>query len=345
MVNMGSSGRLRGLRAELYKVNVYSGPSGMFTSHVYTPRSSTQIGSLVVCLPTDFTGGALAVRHQGHNIEHDWASESSAQEPAVQWAAFYSDCEHEVLEVTSGHRVTLIYNLFLAAGTGLLAGRALSLEPETLPVTDHLRRLLTNPGVMPAGGYLGTHLVHAYPDTHKESYELVPHMLKGADMAIYQAVVACKLRAHLEHLHGNKSLSTWEALPRSPRAHELDHLDENLELIVNRLDLESIATDTERGSDGDSDDDSDTDMYEKYSEQQRERREQKQINWQIVWLNEPGNKEISRVFLAYGNQAELSVKYSSAALIVRVPSWEERKPKQEGPESTTAVEDVIVIDD
>jgi len=45
-----------GLRAELYKLNVYSGPASMFKPHVDTPRGEEQIGSLVVCLPTDFEG-------------------------------------------------------------------------------------------------------------------------------------------------------------------------------------------------------------------------------------------------------------------------------------------------
>lgn len=46
----------RGLRAELYKLNVYSGPTGMFKKHVDTPRSETLMGSLVVCLPVGFEG-------------------------------------------------------------------------------------------------------------------------------------------------------------------------------------------------------------------------------------------------------------------------------------------------
>lgn len=46
----------RGLRAELYKLNVYSGPSGLFKKHVDTPRAENQVGSLVVCLPVGFEG-------------------------------------------------------------------------------------------------------------------------------------------------------------------------------------------------------------------------------------------------------------------------------------------------
>lgn len=49
------------LRAELYKLNIY-GPAGCFKSHVDTPRSETQFGSLVVCLPCAHEGGALIIR-------------------------------------------------------------------------------------------------------------------------------------------------------------------------------------------------------------------------------------------------------------------------------------------
>lgn len=39
---------MRGLKAELYKMNVYSGPGGKFKPHVDTPRGTRHIGSLVV---------------------------------------------------------------------------------------------------------------------------------------------------------------------------------------------------------------------------------------------------------------------------------------------------------
>lgn len=64
----------------------------------------------MVCLPSEHTGGQLVLRHQGREIVFDWSGEKGKS--SIQWAAFYSDCEHEVLEVTSGQRVTLTYNLF-----------------------------------------------------------------------------------------------------------------------------------------------------------------------------------------------------------------------------------------
>lgn len=58
-VEMVQMSKHRGLRAELYKLNIYSGPSGKFKAHVDTPRSEHQIGSLVVSLPTTFEGKSV----------------------------------------------------------------------------------------------------------------------------------------------------------------------------------------------------------------------------------------------------------------------------------------------
>lgn len=45
-----------GVVAKLYKLNVYSAPSGMFKPHFDTPRGHTHFGSLVVALPTSYQG-------------------------------------------------------------------------------------------------------------------------------------------------------------------------------------------------------------------------------------------------------------------------------------------------
>ena len=59
------------IRAELHKLNIYMGPGGHFRSHVHTPHSEDMFGSLVVCLPTKFTGGALITRHGGKERAFD----------------------------------------------------------------------------------------------------------------------------------------------------------------------------------------------------------------------------------------------------------------------------------
>lgn len=93
------------IRAELSKLYVFSTDSH-FKAHVNTPCSNDMFGSLMVCLPSQFTGGALVTRHQGYldrQVTFDWSSTSPAA--ITHWAAFFSDVEFEVLSVTSGHQI------------------------------------------------------------------------------------------------------------------------------------------------------------------------------------------------------------------------------------------------
>ena len=91
----------------------------------------------------------------GQNVVFDWSTTDNADaEPAeIKWAAFYSDCEHEVHEVTSGHRVTLTYNLFLTRGAGHLAGASPALDSTQLPLYEGLQDALKNPGFLRRGLY------------------------------------------------------------------------------------------------------------------------------------------------------------------------------------------------
>jgi hypothetical protein len=126
---------------------LYSGPSGKFKAHVDTPRSPDQFGSLVICFPLEHHGGALEVRHKGKTVSFDWSnSKADGKEPSIGWAAFYSDCEHEVLEVTEGHRLTLTYNLFCVRGNGQLGGNSPWLDPTHLPLYRTIRGLVQDDG-------------------------------------------------------------------------------------------------------------------------------------------------------------------------------------------------------
>ena len=87
------------IRAELYKLNIYT-LGGHFKKHVDIPRSNQMFGSLVVCLPTQFSGGRLVTRHNGQEVSFDWSSTPDSPMRNVHWAAFFSDTEHEILPVT-----------------------------------------------------------------------------------------------------------------------------------------------------------------------------------------------------------------------------------------------------
>ena len=171
----------RKIRAEMHKLNIYTGPNGHFKSHVDTPRSGEMFGSLVVCFPTQFMGGILAARHQGQEVTFDWSIPcSSSQVPCTQcvhWAAFFSDVEHEILPVTSGYRITLTYNLYTV---NEVASEIFTWSP----FYKYLHETLKNPQFMPDGGCLGFDCRHAYVFSYLNEKYLLPSVLKGADYMV-----------------------------------------------------------------------------------------------------------------------------------------------------------------
>jgi predicted 2-oxoglutarate/Fe(II)-dependent dioxygenase YbiX len=99
--------------AEFYKLLIYDEGS-FFVGHRDTEKQPGMFATLLVVLPSRFEGGALIVRHQGRQVQLDLRSPDPAE---AAFAAFYADCVHEVLPVTQGHRLTLVYNL-LRRGKG-----------------------------------------------------------------------------------------------------------------------------------------------------------------------------------------------------------------------------------
>jgi hypothetical protein len=95
------------IEAEFYKLLIYDQGS-FFVSHRDTEKSPGMFATLVIALPSVCTGGALIVRHKDRSVSLDLRSGDPSE---VAFAAFYADCLHEVLPVTEGCRLTLVYNL------------------------------------------------------------------------------------------------------------------------------------------------------------------------------------------------------------------------------------------
>ncbi|KXZ52699.1 hypothetical protein GPECTOR_9g745 [Gonium pectorale] len=103
------------VRAHLYKLLLYE-PGGHFRPHRDTEKEPGMFGTLVVQLPVagGHEGGELRVRHAGQ--VRVWRTAAGSQEPAaLQCAAFYADCEHELTMITSGLRAALVFNLVRTA--------------------------------------------------------------------------------------------------------------------------------------------------------------------------------------------------------------------------------------
>ncbi|MCW5969150.1 MAG: hypothetical protein KIT57_11600 [Blastocatellales bacterium] len=181
--------------AELYNLNIYE-TGGHFAPHKDTPRGSDMFGTLVVCLPSQFSNGAFVLRHRGVFQTYDWGDAIRKQaEPArIHWAAFFGDVDHQINRLWSGLRVTLTYLLRYAANVGSEAAAATA--PLDSLVLQKLRELLGDPRFLPKGGTLAFPCSHMYHHDARFQRKQRPlsrqtaSALKGRDHTVAAAALA-----------------------------------------------------------------------------------------------------------------------------------------------------------
>ena len=174
------------VEAEFYKLLVYDTGS-FFVRHRDSEKAPGMFATLVVVLPSDYSGGELLISHKGREVRLDLRREEPSESA---FAAFYADCRHEVLPIASGHRLALIYNL-VRAGEGPLPLPP-DYETEQRRATALLRdweRLQESAGSVeavsdPVPKKLIYPLEHAYTEA-----ELGFAALKGADAAVAGVMV------------------------------------------------------------------------------------------------------------------------------------------------------------
>ncbi|KAI0806650.1 hypothetical protein C8Q74DRAFT_1223495 [Fomes fomentarius] len=218
------------VKAELYKLNVY-GQGAFFKAHKDTPRAENMFGSLVIVFPTPHQGGALLLRQEPREWTFDSAEILSDPAAAanIAFVAFFSDVEHEVTPVLSGHRLTVTYNLYFADSdpevrmhrdvlpAGLRIIQPASLVSSALsPAVD---AVLSDPDVLPDGGTIGFDLRHQYPLpkswTTSDPNPLV-HLrrwLKGSDAALFEALQRRGLQPLLRILYEAEGDDDDEVVP------------------------------------------------------------------------------------------------------------------------------------
>jgi predicted 2-oxoglutarate/Fe(II)-dependent dioxygenase YbiX len=123
-----------GLAAELHSLLVYE-PNQFFLAHQDSEKDDSMVGTLVVTLPSSYTGGELMVGLGG-----EWTAYRGSK-TALSLVAFYADCRHEVLRVKSGYRITLTYNLLLHGDTSRPEGD----DGTTAELADLLREHFSTP--------------------------------------------------------------------------------------------------------------------------------------------------------------------------------------------------------
>lgn len=169
------------------------------------------MGSLVVVFPTPHSGGELVLRHGEKEWTFDGASHISSQvSPSIAYIAFYSDVEHEVLKVTSGHRVTITYNLYL------LPSKTVDTQEPPVPIIRDvseatnfrgtLEAMLKDRDFLPKGGTLGFGLRYQYPVTYRTNMDNLKDRLKGSDAHIWNACSDLGLEPKLWITYGTDAI-------------------------------------------------------------------------------------------------------------------------------------------
>ncbi|KAH0157794.1 hypothetical protein KCU67_g7769, partial [Aureobasidium melanogenum] len=106
------------IKAELYKMLLYE-KGAMFKPHADSEKTKGMFGTLVISLPSAHFGGSVILSHNGK--QHEF------QTSYHEYLAWYSNVTHEVLEVTSGCRWVLTYNLVQEqkskSGSGVASGK------------------------------------------------------------------------------------------------------------------------------------------------------------------------------------------------------------------------------
>lgn len=98
------------VEAKLHKMLIYR-PGDFFQTHRDAIHHENQFATLVIQLPSIYTGGKLEVEH----VDDSQSIDLSKPDYAPRWVAFYSDCKHRVLPILSGYRCCLTYDLCFAS--------------------------------------------------------------------------------------------------------------------------------------------------------------------------------------------------------------------------------------
>ncbi|KAJ7622621.1 hypothetical protein DFH06DRAFT_1009458, partial [Mycena polygramma] len=98
-------------RCELHKLLLYETGSH-FSPHQDTEKEPGMFATVVIILPSEYTGGQVRVSHGTKKDTFDTAALSAVNFALLAW---YTDVRHEVKHITSGFRLALSYKLIHTA--------------------------------------------------------------------------------------------------------------------------------------------------------------------------------------------------------------------------------------
>ncbi|KAG8860879.1 hypothetical protein FRB96_003613 [Tulasnella sp. 330] len=337
-----------GVVAKLYKLNSYT-TGGHFKIHKDTPKSEDHIGTLLIGLPAPFKGGELLLEHGDQKTTIDWSDTHPQLKDdtlSLPWTFFYSDVEHEISPVISGHRLTLAYDIYSSKFIQYYQRPPhKALEVGEAQFYKEFKAFLKNPQLLPNGGVLAFGLAYEYPlasvsnSPHVENVKLLSEleepqrdgsadsvqkhldlvndaspgsrilaMVKGSDAVLYRALTESKLNFQVKAVY-KEELDVVDKRDSTP-------VDE-FSCVINPDQYQPdvlLTADDFSGIWG-----------EYYSEDDETKLELLQselgakIGWSIIWVKTPEKFRVASTFASYGNEPSIDHTYVSAALLVDLP--------------------------
>ncbi|KAK0711838.1 hypothetical protein B0H67DRAFT_586399 [Lasiosphaeris hirsuta] len=243
-----------------------------------------------------------------------------------------------------------LYKLNIYSGPSGQLGGYNVLDPRQLPLYQTIHKLMHDEEGWENGGWIGFNCAHVYPHTTKSPLNFVaPDNLKGADMLVYEIFSSLGLEIHFRPVVSDPQYTQYvevdsEELDESGKPVKTNWEErEPPPLIGEYLGLTLWHGEIESQQ---------TEMYATWSgeDPQQWTRQDKGdgprpgfIDFgQVHWLNDFGHEEPQISWIAYGNQAEGLMTYSSLAMIVKVPAGGAKKAGQvieDGIQPETVAED------
>ncbi|KAF8657099.1 hypothetical protein AX16_002286 [Volvariella volvacea WC 439] len=302
------------IRAELYKLNVYDRGS-FFKTHRDTPRQKTMFGSLVVAFPTTHEGGNLLLRRADQQWTFDAQQRiANSTNPSVAFVAFYSDIEHEVEVVSSGHRVTLTYNLYYGAIEDTANNALTKVVYKRTPDEELIRSTISSylegrTQVLPDGGYLGFGLSYKYPlpRSYDRRTPLTTLPLKGSDEILWRVLESLSLKPSIRMFIKGQEFDVL--VPNVPNAEWFSGVDTTWEYYFSDEGVIVHKYGDSRSCRGDSNPE----------ESDIEESDLKEKAKKIIWVTPSwSSTRMKEPYVAYGNESQLDYFYADACMIAQV---------------------------
>ncbi|KIL59961.1 hypothetical protein M378DRAFT_168717 [Amanita muscaria Koide BX008] len=159
------------IQYKLHKLLLYETGSH-FRPHQDTQKEDGMFATMVVVLPSQYTGGEIVVSHGSISKVIDVSASCMTGVGVLSW---YTDVMHEVKPITSGYRLVLSYNLMRRSLSG----------PEVIPTADNTSELTRLHEVLErwrTGGY------KQLPEQHMVAVVL-GHQYSESDLDMGQAAL------------------------------------------------------------------------------------------------------------------------------------------------------------